>query len=126
MRKFSFIIFFAFCVLLFNSCKQIPDDKAKVVIENQCNEYCYIDKVWYKDAGTLLGWKLVWDESDEDFHPRYATFYMDEGSYDFKIRVYGFDVLPMEYRTGLFSSVELVNGCETSMYFDGVSLNFKQ
>lgn len=121
------ILFFCFLLsFTFISCKQIPDDKAKVVIENECSEFCYFDKVWYKDSGELLGWKLIWDEGDDDFHPRYATFYMDEGSYDFKIRVYGYGVIPIEYRTGLFSSVELVNGCETSMYFDGVSLNFKQ
>lgn len=124
MKKVCFVFGF-FLVLLFVSCTQIPDDKALVVIENQCDEFCSIDKVWYKDAGSLFGWKLVWDEADDDFHPKFAKFYMEEGSYDFKIRVYGYNIIPMEYRTGLLSPVELCNGTRTDIYFDGMSLCYK-
>ena len=121
---YRYVLCFLF-FLFFASCTQIPGDKALVVIENRCDEYCSIDKVWYKDAGALFSWKLIWDEADDDFHPKFAKFYLREGSYDFKIRVYGFNVIPADYRTGLFSHVELINGTRTDMYFDGISLCYK-
>lgn len=73
MKKICFVLSL-FLVLLFVSCTQIPDNKALVVIDNQCDKFCSIDKVWYKDAGSLFGWKLVWDEADDDFHPKFAKF----------------------------------------------------
>lgn len=124
------ILFFALFVIILSSCTNnvVPDDKVKITVENKVKDIGYIDKIYYRTSDKLIGgWQLVWDESDEIYHPTYSSFYLnEEGNFQFKIRMLYFDVLPVSYRTELFTSLECTFGHSYDLYFDGYSLNYRQ
>lgn len=112
-----------FITLVFTSCNQdIPDGMGKVTIHNEITDTCYVAKVWSMASGDT-SWTLEWDDGDEYYNREFIKVYKEPGEYYFRVRVYYFDSIPMDYYSGLFSTANVEEGENSYLYFDGFSLH---
>lgn len=109
--------------LLFFSCStDIPEGKGKIVIENDMDDVCYIAKVWTRKWGHL-SWNLEYNDGDEYYNQRYVNIYPDPGEYSIRVRVYYFDVIPIEAYTMFFTTQTVTESETTWLHFDGISIH---